>query len=96
MPKDFLLDENLDIKIENGDFVVGESTGQHQQLLLITDKGMWKENPSVGVGVDRYLESEDPGFLLREIRLQYTRDGMTVNNINLTDTGKIEINAEYE
>ena len=94
--KDFLLDDNLDLRIANGDFVIGESDRQHQRLLLVTDKGMWKENPATGVGVDRYLESEDPGLLLREIRLQFSKDGMTVNNTSITDAGVLVINAAYK
>ena len=38
MPRDYLLDENYDLKIESGDFVQGESTQQHQDILMFLEK----------------------------------------------------------
>jgi hypothetical protein len=42
------------------------------------------------------LESEDAAGLLREIRQQYTADGMTVNKLNLSATGTLDIDASYK
>jgi hypothetical protein len=91
---DILLNSDLDVAIRNGDLVLGESTSQQQQLLLITEKGSWKENPTVGIGAASYLEDEDPAGLLREIKLQFSQDGMAVNKIAFGNS-KIEIDANY-
>lgn len=96
MKTDLLLTDGLDLQ-ENAitlDWIEGESTAQHQQLLVKTEKGSWKENPTVGVGAWRFVESEDVAGLLREIRLQFSGDGMTIKQLAPIN-GKIEIEAPY-
>lgn len=95
MPKDILLDVDLDLSIENGDFVIGESTNQQQKIMLLADKNEFKENPTVGVGIETYLDDESPADMHREIRLQFSKDGMKVKSIK-TIEGKINIDAPYE
>lgn len=93
--KDILLNSDFDLDIVNGDLVVGESTTQHQQLLLLTNKGDWKENPLIGVGAAGFLKDEDESGLLQEIRIQFEKDGMEVNDITI-DSGEIKIDAQYK
>ena len=93
MPNDLLL-EDYDLLIENGDFVAGESTRQHQDLLLLADKGEFKQFPTVGVGIYRYLEGFNSNDLAREIRTEFNRDGMTVQSIKFIGS-KIDITATY-
>jgi hypothetical protein len=95
MPKDILLDDTLDLQIVNGDFVVGESTEQHQKILILADKAEFKEYPMRGVGVLRYLEEETPDNLAREIRQEFTIDGMTVNQIKIANDLTIQVDANY-
>lgn len=95
MPYDILLDENDDLLIENGDFVIGESTLQHQRLLLLCNKGEFKENPTRCIGLNRYLESNDAQALAREIDVDFSKDGMKVSKI-VIDIPTIEIEASYE
>lgn len=92
--KDILLDEDNDLVIQNGDFKIGISDEQHKKLLLISDKGTFKQYPDVGVGIFGYLQDESTADLFREIRLQFTSDGMKVNSIRM-ENGKIVINANY-
>jgi hypothetical protein len=92
--KDILLNTELDLDIANGDLVVGESTVQHQQLLLVTSKGDWKENPLVGVGAAAFLKDEDESGLLNEIRIEFQKDGMDVKAVNI-QSGEINIDANY-
>ena len=94
MPKDILLDEDFDLKIENGDFVIGEATAQHQQLLLLTNKGDWKESPTIAVSAESFLKDDDETAFLAEIKEQFEKDGMTVNEIQYAN-GKINIDAPY-
>lgn len=89
-----MLDDDLDLRIENGDFVIGESTTQNQKILLLADKNDFKEYPTVGVGIDTYLDDESPADMHREIRLQFTKDGMKVKSIK-TNEGQINIDAPY-
>lgn len=94
MPQDILLDENNDLLIENGDFVIGESTEQHQRLLLWCNKGEFKEFPTRCVGILRFLETHDTQGLAREIDVDYNKDGMRVEEIKI-EIPNIGIKASY-
>lgn len=91
---DIILDENGDIAIENGDFSVGECTRQNQKLLLLCQKGEFKQNPSKCVGLATYLERNELGDLNREILSQFSSDGMRVNSIS-AQMPELKIEAEY-
>jgi hypothetical protein len=94
--KDLILDTTFDLSFENGDFVIDESTEQHQELLLITNKGDWREDATIAVGVKRWLKDEDDGGdLTGEIKKEFEKDGMRVQSIRLDDEG-FKINAPYK
>lgn len=92
---DILLDENLTPLITDGDLTIGDSTSQNQMLLLVSDKGEFKQFPTRGVGVARYIETSDSEGLAREINTEYRLDGMTVDKVkvNIPD---VQIEAYYE
>ena len=91
---DIELDDSLDIKTANGDFCISEATHQNQTLLLLCQKGEFKQHPDRCVGVGTYLERSDFIGLNREILSQMTTDGMTVNSIK-TALPEINLEAEY-
>lgn len=91
---DLLVDSNNDLQIVNGDLLIGKSDGQHQKFLLMLEPGSVKEFPSVGVGITNFLESEDDGEMIAEIRKQFTGDGLAINKV-LVENGKIAIDANY-
>lgn len=95
--QDWLLDSDGDLSVGDGtdSIVFGLSDTQHQNLLLLTDKGQWKENPDCGVGAIKYLENEDAAGFMREIRVQFTGDGMKVTTLKIDKTGKVQIEASY-
>lgn len=92
--KDILLTSDNDLQIASNDLVIGESTRQHQKMLLINPKGSYKDSPLSGVGIDDYLNNEDPGAMIRMIRRQFVQDGMSVTAITYT-YGQLIINANY-
>lgn len=103
--KGILLDENGDLFIKpvrdvNGlilsGVVVGDVTVQNQQTILLAEKGEIKEHPTLGVGVTSFLDDDDPSELLREIRLNLTKDGQKVEFCGFNERGKLIINAGYE
>jgi len=94
--EDFKLDENNDLKIINGDFVIAESTLQHQEHILIAHKGEYKKHPEIGVGISDALLDENPRRVLTQIRRNYEYDGMKVNNIGMTPEQKITVDAFYK
>lgn len=92
---DIKLDENLVPLFANGDFVIGDTDKQNQDVLLVSEKGSFKENPDVGVGLFSFLEAENPIDMMSEIRRQFTNDGMTINQLQYTSDGKLIIDAKY-
>lgn len=84
--QDILLDDNYDLLVKNGDFVVGDSDQQSADLIFQTYIGHWKENMLVGVGVEYYLNA--PGGqqkLIADGTAQLRADGYFVNDIVFKD-----------
>jgi len=94
---DILLDQIFDLQINpaTGDWLEGESTGQHQALLLMQFKGDLKDKPAACVGAGLYLKDDNEGSFLGEIKQQFEADGMTVTSVTITDAGKLNVNAHY-
>ena len=79
---DILLDDTFDVRIKDGDLVFGESTRQHQSLLLLTQYGEWRESPTVGIGAATWLQDELHGAnLAAAIKTGFEGDGMTVQAV---------------
>lgn len=93
MPIDYLHDSDDDLKIENGDFVKGESTKQHQGLLVRLKKGELRQFPKTGVGIEDFLQDDNPGDAHMEIQKQLEADGMVVREIRLrfNEDGELEL-----
>lgn len=95
---DISLDSTGDVLLAGGDFVVSESTEQHQRLLLISEKGEWKTNPTIGVGLRSALD-DDGRNVLRTIAQEFTRDGMRVNSVTAANQDtelSIDVDASYK
>lgn len=92
--KDFKLDFTAKTLFAGGDIRTGDTDEQNQRLLLQCEKGSFKEFPGTCVGAATYLEDEDNSDLLREIRTQFTADGMTVRKV-VVEQGAIKIDAKY-
>jgi hypothetical protein len=87
--KDIILDENLDLVIENGDFKISNSDMQHIELICLTDVGHWKQFPLLGVGIQKYIASSgQQDVLKRAINIQLASDGYKVNQIMISGTNE--------
>ncbi len=91
---DFATDESGGVVIRNGDLTLRESTVQHQKDLIVSEKGWWHHNPTVGVGLTRWLNDHSIGGLPGVVRGELERDGQEVKNISVAE-GKLSINADY-
>ena len=91
---DFLIDTDGELLIQNGDLVIGRSDDIHKDVLLVSDKGAFKENPEVGVGLQQFLQGESSDDLLAEIRKQFTADGITIDRL-LDANGNFSLDAHY-
>ncbi len=92
---DILLDEDGDLRIENGDLVLGEATAQNQELILIAHKGEFKESPEIGVGISNALLSENLQDIVNSIRRNFEYDGMQVNKLEIKPNGTLTVDANY-
>jgi hypothetical protein len=94
--KDLLLDDSMDLKIANGDFVIDRSDEQQQEVILLATEGDFKQHPDVGVGLEGFIHDEDIEGMVAKVRAQYSADGMTVNEVAyIPETGKLDYDAKY-
>jgi len=92
---DFLLDIDGDLLVKDGDLVIGYSDDQQKNILLVSDKGAFKEFPGVGVGLQNFLEAEDNGGdLMAEIRRQFIADGIIIQRLSF-EQGQYFLDGSY-
>ncbi|MBS1944773.1 MAG: hypothetical protein JST98_06115 [Bacteroidetes bacterium] len=93
---DFILGDDLDLTIVDGDFERGESTLEHQRDILLATKGSFRQVPDVGVGVVQELLN-DAGYeeLRRTIQGELEKDGMAVQRLRANEQGEFELVAPY-
>lgn len=95
MPLDLLLTSDFGLATANGDLVTGESTRQHQQLLVLTEKGSLREYPMRGVGGQSWLNDDVPfGDFNSAVKREFEADGMRVLRVNGSGF-KLQIEAVY-
>ena len=93
--KDILTDENGDLLIEDGDLVIDDSDNQHQEHIILADKGDFKETPELGVGIANLLSDDDPMSILIEIKKNLEYDGVKVKNVKFDEDSKIVVDGTY-
>ena len=92
---DIGLDANEDAMTMSGDFILTESTGQHQRQLILNNKGDFKQNPTICAGAFNYLDDEHFQALVRAISIEFSRDGMNVKKVSIGADGSISSDAFY-
>jgi len=91
---DFLVDENGDLQIANGDFIIGEADAQEIEHLMLFFKGEIKEHPTTGAGLVQMLKKRaGQTAAMQEARKQLTDDGFDVSEIKINGLD-IDIDAE--
>lgn len=93
---DILLDNDGDLDFTNGDLNSGFSDNQHQEHILLSNKGEFKEFPEIGVGIEGMLDDDDfTGFLI-DIKKNLEYDGMKINNVKIDESGNLNIDGYYK
>lgn len=92
--RDILIDDTGDIVIGNKDIAVGDSTLQNQYVILLAQKGEFKEFPHLGAGIGDIANDDDVTFWKHKIREELKRDGMKIKEISIKNEN-LYINAEY-
>ena len=89
--EDILLDENKDLKIENGDFAFGDSFEQDVEIIMSLTKGDLKSDAVLGVDLIKNINSNiSETGLKQKIRLNLQRDNKKVGKIAV-ENGTINI-----
>ncbi len=92
--KGILLADDSDLLIKEKSIVIGNAVAQNQKNLILLEKTELKFTPMRGVGTKRFLEGHTPDNLAREIRQEFSTDGMTVKSVKIRE-GIINIDAAY-
>lgn len=91
---DFLLDDNGDIRIENGDFVFGDPTQDEVRDIITDYAGHWRFAPYIGVGLHRYQNSTGKETEVeRLIGLHLKLDGYEIKRLKVHPGLRTEIKA---
>ncbi|QYS86313.1 oxidase [Flavobacterium oreochromis] len=93
---DILLDSNGDLSFKNGDLEIGYSNNQHQEHILIANKGEFREFPELGVSIVQMLDDDDYMSVLIEAKKNLEYDGMKINNIKFEANGNLNIDGDYK
>lgn len=80
---DILLDpETNDVIIRDGDFVIGDSQDQEVALILTMNPGELKEDPLLGAGLMRLVQSNASELKIRQLASAHlARDGKSYEDI---------------
>ncbi len=92
---DYLRDQNNVLRIANGDFVKGDATNKHQQTLLVTEAGEFKQFPTAGVGLMNFMLGDNTADDLRTaIQKEFEADGMHIIDMTISGTA-VQLDAQY-
>ncbi len=95
MMQDIKLTDDYDLKIQNGDFVIGNSETRHVEHLLLSFQGEWKESPLTGCNIKNAKNGSINRMLDRHIRIQLEADGFDLEEMNLSEQG-VQIKGQYK
>jgi phage baseplate assembly protein W len=92
---DIILDDDNDLLIQNGDFVIDKSGDQRAALIIQTSQGEWKQSPLVGCGINTALNSSLTGAAINNInavvRKQLEADLLKIKRLRID---KLNIDIE--
>lgn len=80
--KDIMLDDNNDLLISNGDFVISDSMMQDVALILLMNQGELKSDPILGCNLTKYLNASGKmEEVKRAIRMNLDRAGIDYEDV---------------
>ncbi len=91
---DLLLDENYDLLIKDGDFVIDDSSQQDIDLIIQSIKTEWKQHPEIGFGISDYLKktTSDLNRFKRDLKVALETDNIKDAIIKISsDLRELEI-----
>lgn len=95
MPQDILLDENKNLKVENGDLVIGDATQQNIIAIVTGSQGEVRSSPVLGTNPKRFLKATSLTALEENVRRQLRLDGATIERVSV-DPNDFAMRANWE
>ena len=83
-------DGRIDIDLTAGSITVGDTSIQEEALVLLTQRGEWKEYPLMGVGLADMVGDEDVRYWKREITENLARVGIKIKGV-IINNEQVEI-----
>ncbi len=74
--------------------MIGDTLYQNQYLILQAQKGEFKENPTLGVGINDLANDDDLNEWKKSIREEFAKDGLKIEKLTISTSG-MEIKADY-
>lgn len=94
MAVDIILGDEFDPVIENGDFKADSSEEQEIRLLLTSNKGEYRQNPTVGADIVKLNHSLFyPEALNKAIRQTLKIDGFDTIDVEISSSNDVRVNA---
>jgi hypothetical protein len=88
---------NNELDFTGGDFVISDSDLQHQEDIISENIGSYKQFPTLGVGIIKYLNSSGmEGILRRAIQINLQVDGYFVREIKFSKNNINEFTVDAE
>jgi len=88
----------FDLEAVNGDFATVsdlKQEDQHQEHILIANKGDYFLDPLIGLGIESRINSPlNAVELEKDIRTELERDGYRVNVVNVSSDFTVDIDAQ--
>jgi hypothetical protein len=84
--KDIAVQQDGDIYIsDEGDISIANTTDYHKKNVLLAKPGDFKHIPEVGVHIRNYINSHEKEGLLRRIKKNFLKIGLTVVSLRITN-----------
>ena len=92
---DLMLDDTFDLQLDaSGDLIIDDAQLQHQRLIIMANKGNFRNHIEVGVGITEYLLDEgDLVDLQHEIQSQFELDGNRIDYMAIPNINNMQIVA---
>jgi len=86
MADDIKLDEDFDLDISSGDIDFRDTTQEDVELVMLSQKGDWKEFPTMGFGITKYMNSvADADKFKRDLKVELENAGFENPEIDLSE-----------
>jgi hypothetical protein len=86
---DIMCGSDGDLAVENGDFAIDQSNEQHNEHIMISNFGDWKQWLMVGFNILRFFKGTDEGNaekFERDLRVQIEDiDGRKLQTVDLSE-----------